>query len=76
MNYHCGNLMLKYFSQTRQISHKRQAYILDGYISHLYKRVVQTQFSKNLDHINKAFQLYLAVLVLSLLGANEVLLCS
>lgn len=44
MNYHYGNLMLKYFSQTLQISHKTQGYILDGYISHLYKWMVQTEF--------------------------------
>lgn len=74
MNYHYGNLMLKYFSQTLQISHKTQAYILDDYISRLYKRVVQTNFQnfkQPLSHKTKALKLYLAVLVLlSLLGPN------
>lgn len=50
MNYHYGNLMLKHFYQTLQISHKTQAYILNGHISHLYKHVVQTnpEFSNDL----------------------------
>lgn len=32
------------FPKKLQISHKTQTYILDGYISHLYKQVIQTNF--------------------------------